>query len=383
VRRVARHFETCQWVDLTLEGGRIASVGPGDGPEEILGDDDWIAPAFWDLQINGRWGVSFSSPDLTVEQVASVVRAQAGLGTARLCPTLITAPAADMRHGVATIARACEAFEDVAARVLGIHLEGPYLSEVDGYRGAHPAGAIRDPDWKEFEGLMEASGGRVAIVTLAPERPGAVAFVRRAVAAGVVVALGHTAADGDQIRAAVDAGATLSTHLGNGIASTLARHPNPIWDQASEDRLFASLIADGHHLGPSVLRALVRAKTADRVVLVGDASPLAGLPVGVYGPWEVDPSGKVVVAGTPYLAGSNRGLAWGVDALIRVAGLVPAQAIHAATRQPARVLGRPEPTIASGEPADLIRFLLAGDPACPRFELLETCVGGRWFGPEE
>jgi len=383
VRLVARHFETTRWVALTIEGGRIASVDPSDGPGAISDADDWIAPAFWDLQINGRWGVSFSSPELTAGQVARIVRAQGALGTARLCPTLISAPPGDLLHGVSTIARACEAFEDVDAGVLGIHLEGPFLSEVDGYRGAHPVGSIRDPDWGEFAGLMEASGGRVAIVTLAPERPGSIGFIRRAVAAGVVVGLGHTAADGDRIRAAVEAGATLSTHLGNGIAATLARHPNPIWDQASEDRLYASLIADGHHLGPGVLRALVRAKTADRVVLVGDASPLAGLPAGIYGPWEVVSSGKVVVAGTPYLAGSNRGIAWGVDALIRDAGLSPSQAIAATTRHPARVLSRAEPTIAPGEPADLIRFRLVGDRACPRFELVETCVGGIWVEPEE
>ena len=186
---------------------------------------------------------------------------------------MITAPPADLLHGVRTIARACEASREVERRVLGIHLEGPYLSEVEGYRGAHPLASIRDPDEDEFARLLDASGGRLAIVTLAPERPGAVGLIRRAVNAGVVVAIGHTAADADQIRAAVDAGATLSTHLGNGIAANLPRHPNPIWDQAGEDRLFASLIADGHHLGPSVLRSLVRAKTADRVVLIGDASP--------------------------------------------------------------------------------------------------------------
>ena len=97
--------------------------------------DDWVAPAFWDIQINGRWGHSFSSPDLTVEQVAEIVRAQAALGTARLCPTLITAPVRDLLHGLRTIAAACERFPDVAARVVGIHLEGPFISEHEGYRG--------------------------------------------------------------------------------------------------------------------------------------------------------------------------------------------------------------------------------------------------------
>ena len=355
---IARHFESGCWVEVALEGDSIASVTPIDGPVEVLDSDDWVAPAFWDLQINGRWGVSFSDPTLTVDQVAAIVRAQGGLGTARLCPTLITAPLADMLHGVRTIAEACDRFPDVGRMVLGIHLEGPSISEVDGYRGAHPLEAVRGPDWNEFLELVEASGNRIAIITLAPERPGAIDFIRRATAEGIVIALGHTSADSPTLRAAVEAGATLSTHLGNGIASPLARHPNPIWDQAADDGLWASLIADGHHLGPSILRALVRAKTPERIILVSDASPLAGLPPGRYGAWEVDPSGKIVVAGTPYLAGSNQGIEVGVDHLIRFAGTAsPAGPRRAATRHPSRLLGRPrEPEIKAGKPANLIRF---------------------------
>ena len=373
---IARHYETGDWFDIEIQGDRITSIEPVDGPAEVLDSDDWVAPAFWDLQINGRWGVSFSDPTLTVEQVAAIVRAQAALGTARLCPTMITAPQVDLLHGVRTIAEACDRLPDVARMVLGIHLEGPSISERDGYRGAHPLGAVRGPNWGEFLELREASGDRIAIITLAPERPGAIDFIRRATSQGVVVALGHTAADASTIQQASEAGATLSTHLGNGIASPIDRHPNPIWDQASEDGLWASLIADGHHLGPSVLKALVRAKTPDRIVLVSDASPLAGLPPGRHGPWEVEASGRVVVAGTPYLAGANRGIEAGVAHLIRWAGLTPAQAIDAATRQPARLLGLPEPSIKPGEPADLIRFQLKPLGAVHQFVLQETYERG-------
>jgi N-acetylglucosamine-6-phosphate deacetylase len=381
---VARHFATGRWVEVAIEGDRIASVIPAHGPDRPRDSDDWLAPAFRDIQTNGRWGVSFSDPGLTVEQVASIVRAQAGLGTARLCPTLITAPRLDMLHGVRTIAEACDAFPDVDAMVLGIHLEGPSISEVDGYRGAHPLGAVRGPDWAEFEELREASGGRIAIVTLAPERPGAIGFIARATAEGVVVALGHTSADTRTIRSAVRAGAALSTHLGNGIASTIDRHPNPIWDQAAADGLWASMIADGHHLGPEVLKVLVRAKTPDRVILVSDASPLAGLPPGRYGDWEVDPSGKIVVAGTPYLAGSNQGIEVGINALIRDAGLTLAQAIAAATTHPARLLGHPaEPAVEPGQPANLVRFRLRSGEQGPRFELLATSVDGTWVDPAD
>jgi N-acetylglucosamine-6-phosphate deacetylase len=376
----ARHYQTGAWVRLTIDGPSIAAVEPAEGPETPQPDDDWVAPAFWDIQTNGRWGVSFSDPALQPEQVAEIVRAQAMLGTARLCPTLITAPIESLRNGLAAIASACEQDRDVAERVVGIHLEGPYISGVDGYRGAHPLGAVRDPDWDEFQALQDASGGRVVLMTLAPERTGSFAFIRRAIASGVTIALGHTAADGPTLRAAADAGARLSTHLGNGIASPLPRHPNPIWEQAALDELSASFIADGHHLDRATLRVLVRAKTHGRVILVSDASPLAGLPAGRYGDWAVDPSGKIVVAGTPYLAGSNQGLEVGLSTLMAATGLDLADALATVTAHPARLLGRPAPTLDAGQPADLVRFglLTPPEPGPSHFELRATCVRGSW-----
>jgi N-acetylglucosamine-6-phosphate deacetylase len=375
---IVRHYQTGAWVQLTIEGTAIADIRPADGPAEVAEGDDWIAPAFWDIQTNGRWGISFSDPGLTVEQVAEIVHAQAELGTARLCPTLITAPRADMRHGVRTIAQACAADPVVAARVAGIHLEGPYISEQDGYRGAHPLAAVRDPDWGEFQALQDAAAGRIALVTLAPERPGAIALIEKLVESGVVVALGHTAADGPTLRAAVAAGARLSTHLGNGIAATLARHPNPIWHQAALDYLSASFIADGHHLDRAVLRVLVRAKGADRVILVSDASPLAGLPPGRYGDWAVDPSGKIVVAGTPYLAGSNQGLETGLNILLDATDVSLAEAVATVTRNPARLLDRPDPALAPGQPAGVIVFRRPRHGPRFGFALRQTCVDGAW-----
>lgn len=370
---VARNVADGRWVRVTIEGHSIASVELVEGPSVPSPDDLWIAPALWDIQTNGRLGVSFSDPTLTVEQAREIVLAQDQDGSARICPTLITAPLEDLRHGVATIAETCEADPEIAHRVLGIHLEGPFLSPDDGYRGAHPIEAIRDPDWSSFAMLQEASGGRVNLLTLAPERPGAIGLIRRVVDSGVTVALGHSAADPETIKRAADAGATLSTHLGNGIVAQLPRHPNPIWTQAAEDRLCASLIADGHHLDDDVLRVLVRAKTPGRVILVSDASPLAGLPPGTYGRWAVEESGRVVVAGTPYLAGANRPLVDGVARLIAAAGVSPGEAIASASTIPAQLLGLPEPTIAPGSPADLIRFTLENG----QFRLIETIVRGQ------
>jgi len=231
---IARDFETSNWIEIEIRGGIIVAVRPGDGPSATSANDDWVGPAFWDIQLNGRWGHSFSSPELTVEQVVAIVRAQGSLGTARLCPTLITTPPGQMLHGVRTIAAACDADPETARKVLGIHLEGPFLSHREGYRGAHPADALRDPDIELFDELQDASGGRIVLLTLAPERPGAVELIARACRSCVVIALGHTAADGPTLRAAVAAGAKLSTHLGNGIAAQLPRHPNPIWHQAAD-----------------------------------------------------------------------------------------------------------------------------------------------------
>jgi N-acetylglucosamine-6-phosphate deacetylase len=371
----ARHYATGQWMRVFTEGGRIARVDPSEPGRE----DVWLAPAFWDIQVNGRWGVSFSDPTLSEEQFATIIHAQQSLGTARVCPTLITAPLDHFRRALATIVSACDRNPDVAARVVGIHLEGPWISGVEGYRGAHPADQVRDPSWSEFERLQEAAGGRIVLVTLAPERPGALEFIANAVAHGIVIALGHTAADSATIDAAVRAGAKLSTHLGNGIEARLPRHPNPILHQAACDQLCASLIADGHHVDLATLRVLVRAKTSERVILVSDASPLAGLPPGRYGAWAVDPSGKIVVAGTPYLAGSNQGLEAGLCNLMQATPMTLNEAISTVTTHPARLLGRPEPVIAPGEPANLVHLRYGSAEGSTTFSLLEACVDGQWL----
>jgi N-acetylglucosamine-6-phosphate deacetylase len=278
-------------------------------------------------------------------------------------------------HGLRTIASACDHDDDIASRIVGFHLEGPFLSEQEGYRGAHPAGSIRDADWALFEELQRASGHRIVIITLAPERPGAIAFIRRAVAEGVAVALGHTAAGGATLDAAIEAGATLSTHLGNGVASPLPRHPNPIWDQAARDGLVASFIADGHHVDLATLRVLARAKGPERTILISDSSPLAGLPVGTYGEWAVDPSGKIVVAGTPYLAGSNQDLQIGLNNLLRATAWPMDQLIATVTTNPARLLGKIASCLAVGEPANLVLFRRSGGQG---FTLHACYCHGAW-----
>jgi len=372
---VAREVRSGKWIAIQSRHGLISQVRPADGPAAVTSDDQWVAPAFWDIQVNGRAGHSFSSANLTVDQVAAIVRGQDQLGAARCCPTLITAPADQLLHGAATIAGACENLPDVRERIVGIHLEGPFISDLEGYRGAHPAAAIRDPDWDLFVKLNRASGERIVLVTLAPERAGAIEFTRRLASLGIVVALGHTAADASTIRAAVAAGATLSTHLGNGIASILPRHPNPIWEQAAIDELSASFIGDGHHLDCATLRVLARSKGPARTILISDASPLAGLPPGVYGEWAVDPTGKIVVSNTPYLAGSSQPLERGVQNVLRATCWPLQNVLACVTSNPARLFGHPEPRLERGQQAN---FILFRRPEPSGFVLERTCVNGRW-----
>lgn len=192
------------------------------------------------------------------------------------------------------------------------------------------------------------------LVTLAPERAGAAQYIAAATARGVRASLGHCAPSPAQVRAAVDAGATLSTHLGNGTAGMLPRHPNHLWTQLAEDRLTAMLIADGHHLPAETLTVMIRAKGAERCVLTSDSAALAGMPPGRYrtpvgGDVEVAPDGRLSLAGTGYLAGSGSDLRtcldWARDAL----PIEPAQLLDMASRIPASLLGLAERTTEGGD----------------------------------
>ena len=255
---------------------------------------------------------------------------------------------------------ACDADHALSAAIPCFHLEGPYISPVDGPRGAHPSQHVRPPDWDEFCRLQDAAQGRIRLATLAPEWEGAISFIERAAKSGVVVAIGHTAAGGEQIRDAIAAGARLSTHLGNGAHALLPRHSNYIWEQLAADELLASIICDGHHLPPAVVRCLVRVKSPARTILTCDASSLAGLPPGRYCEWEqeleVRPEGKIVVPGTDYLAGSWSFTDHCVGKVIQFAGVTLRDAVDMASARPRELLGLPPQLIEPGHPAHLVLF---------------------------
>jgi N-acetylglucosamine-6-phosphate deacetylase len=355
----ARHYATGAPVEIITDRGVIQSVGePTDGPADV--DAGWVAPALFDLQINGCDGHGFSSQRLTESIIHHIVSVCRRHGIGALCPTLVTNSFEALSHGLRTLRQARENDPHLAAAIPAIHLEGPYISPEDGPRGAHARQHVRPPDWDEFRRFQEAAAGNIRLVTLAPEWDEAIRFIERLVAAGVVVSLGHTAARGPRICDAIAAGARLSTHLGNGCHAVLPRHDNYLWEQLAADELWASIICDGHHLPPALVRCILRVKTPARTILTCDASSLAGLPPGTYQEWdqtfEVQAGGKIVVPGTSFLAGSGVFTEACVSTVMRFAGVSLAEAIDMASARPRELLGLPPQRLEAGARADLLLF---------------------------
>lgn len=377
---IAKRYDTGQPVRIEISGERIASVTPAFAAsrEDHL---PYVAPGFFDLQINGYGGVWFSDPHLTEDAVLKVLRQYQTHGVTRLCPTVITTSLESICAGLSAIRRACERETWANQMVAGCHVEGPFISAEDGPRGAHPREHVRACDWKELEAWQAASGGRVCLVTLASEAVGAEEFIHRATLNGITIALGHSAATTDQIAAAVRAGARLSTHLGNGAHPMMPRHPNLLWDQLGESRLAASLITDGHHIPASFVRSVIRAKGPRECVITCDASGLAGCPPGPYETqgqvFEVLPNGKIVVGGQrTLLAGSAQTTEHCVATCVKLAGVSLGTACDMAGDNPARILRRERIALSAGNRADLVLFHHHTSDN-PRLEIVQTILAGQ------
>ncbi len=338
-----------------------------------------IAPGWIDLQVNGFAGVDYNAPEAPLEEIARSIRVLYSTGVTRFFPTVITGSPERMRGALATLARARETFAEGAA-IEGFHIEGPHISPEDGPRGAHPRQWVRKPDFDEFRSWQDASGGLVRLVTIAPEWPEAPQYIEKIVGAGVTAAIGHTAAGAREIEEAVRAGATLSTHLGNGAHPMIRRHPNYIWDQLAEDRLMADFIADGIHLPAAFLKTAIRAKGVERSVLITDAVMPAACSPGRYrlGELEVDltPRNQVLLKGTDRLAGSALRMDRGVENLMRLAGLSLAHAVRMATVNAARAgrIAHRAAGLAPGDRSDIVLF--AFDETERSIRVHETWVSG-------
>ena len=339
-----------------------------------------LAPGFIDLQVNGFAGVDYNSPGSSHEAIGESLRAMFRTGVTRCLPTIITGSPDNMAGALRNLARAREALPEGPA-MEGFHVEGPHISPDDGPRGAHPARWVRPPDIEEFRRWQDAAEGRVRLVTLAPEWPGAAGYIEALVREGVVASIGHTNATGPQIDDAVRAGATKSTHLGNGGHLMIPRHPNYVWEQLADDRLAAGFIADGIHLPACFLIVALRAKGVERSILVTDAVMPAGCEPGLYRIGEVEvelhADGSVRQRGGGRLAGSALLMHRGVENLMKLAGISLQEALTMATRNPARVgrIANRQRGLAAGERADIVAFRF--DRETKRIQIERT-----WFSGE-
>lgn len=341
-------------ITVTVADGTIVAIG--EGPS---GDMSYLSTGLVDLQVNGFGGLDVNAPDLTVDTVHGLCRLMFASGVTTWLPTLVTASHERTSTALAVIAAAREADPITRHCIPYVHLEGPHISDQEGPRGVHDRRFIRPPSRAEFDAWQAVSGDLIGMVTLSPHFPAAPAYTETLVTRGVHVAIGHTHATAPEIRRVVDAGATLSTHLGNAAHALLPRHPNYLWTQLADDRLSAGFIADGHHLPADTFKVMLRAKGMERSILVSDAVALAGLAPGrhetpVGGEVILHADGRLTSLETGFLAGAARSLLEDLGHAMQMADLTPAQAITLASTNPGRFVGRGGLQV--GEPADLIRF---------------------------
>ncbi|TNM39815.1 N-acetylglucosamine-6-phosphate deacetylase [Nocardioides albidus] len=343
---------------LVVEHGLVSAAGSGTppasvGPADVVLGDVVVVPGFVDMHVHGGGGATFT--DGTVEAARTVVSAHRAHGTTRLVASLVSAHPDPLREQVATLAGLVESGE-----LAGIHLEGPWLSPTR--IGAHDPATVRPPDADEIHSLLDAGRGGIAMVTIAPELPGGLAAVEQLREAGVVVAVGHTEASYDQVRAAIAAGATVGTHLFNAMRPIMHREPGPVVALAEAPGVVVELIVDGVHLHPAMYDQVRRWVGPSRIALVTDAMAAAGMADGAYTLGSLDVTvegGQARVAGTDTIAGGTAT----TDQLFRAAAGGPdgvdddeilLQAVEQTSVVPARALRLPRHDLAPGTPADLV-----------------------------
>ena len=301
---------------------------------------------FVDLQVNGFEGVDFSSPTLTEAELVRAFHGISAAGCAAFLPTVVTSSMRVYEHTLPLLARVL-ARPEFRNRVPGIHLEGPFVSPRPGVIGTHDGRYVAGADPDLLQRLQSLAAGRVCLLTMAAEIDGAPDLARCACESGMRVSVGHSYYDAAQLQRMVEAGATMLTHLGNGLPNELPRHENPIWAGLANDDVFAGIIADGIHLPPVVLRTLFRAKGVWRTVVVSDLCPLAGLKPGSY-EWLgqkliLEAGGRVRNPARQCLAGSAVTLFESLNRLAALGFLSEQELLAVGFFNPLRLLGlRPD-----------------------------------------
>lgn len=367
-------------VSIVVKDGKIEEVNRiAELPSGIK--RFYIAPGMIDNQVNGFMGVSFLSEtggDLTLADVKKATQALWERGVTTYLATLTSNTNEELLNIFTKLGK-YRNDKSLLGSIAGFHLEGPYISPVEGYRGAHTLQFIRNPDWKEFMQYYEASGNSILTVTIAPELDGAMEFIRKCTEKGIVVALGHHNANAEVINKAVDNGAKISTHLGNGCANLINRHLNPLWPQLSNDKLSISIICDGFHLNPQEIRVFYKVKGTHNTIVTSDVTEFAGMPPGIYKIFdgaeiELKADGELSYPAQKVLYGSASAMDKGVRHIMNVTGCSLADAIKMSSTNPAKLYNlNDRGTIEKGKRADLILFEL-GDT---KLEIKKTFVNGK------
>ncbi len=345
-------------IEIQIENGVIRAISPLSSID--MDEAYFISPGFIDIQVNGYAGVSFTDDDLTVDGVKKATEGLWKEGVTTYVPTIITASGETIRNNLKILNETLN-HPKMAQSIPGFFLEGPYISPIDGFRGAHNADYVRLPDWEEFQTFIEASGGNIIKTTVAPEKDGAMEFIDHCKKAGILVAIGHHNANAAQIHEAAQRGARISTHLGNGCANMIHRHNNPLWPQMADDRLTPTIIADGFHLNPDELTVFYKVKGPDNLMLISDITKLAGLPPGEYD-WNgkkvlLTEEGKLRLPDLDVLAGASFSVRRGIGNMIRYTGCSLEEAIQMVSINQSKIMGfNDRGAIEVGRRADLVLF---------------------------
>lgn len=349
-------------IEIGIKDGKISYKKRirkmSDGASSII-----IAPGLIDNQVNGYKGYSFvnTGKDLSLEGIKDLTYAFWKVGITTFLPTLTTN---DHNIFLRNLELLAKAKEDPAIRgsIAGFHLEGPYISPSDGYRGAHPLKYVRKPNWDEFMQLYNASERNILQVSLAPEIDGAMDFITKCNELGIKVGIVHHNASPNQINEAINRGAIISIHLGNGLANYIHRWNNPLWPQLADDRLNISMICDGFHLTPEQIKVYYKIKGPDKIIMTSDMSPFGGLTPGFYlnaigDTLELKEEGVVMYPAQNSLSGSATPLSGMIGYVMNVTNCNLANAIKMASTNPAKLYGLDDRgLIEPGRRADLILF---------------------------
>lgn len=358
------HYKTGKPVQIEIQDGIIKSV---KDIKKLSGKNAglFIAPGFFDNQVNGFAGVSFALGEsaLTNDGIEKATRELWKKGVTTYLPTLTTNSQEVLVRNFGILAKAVDN-EKIRGSIPGFHLEGPFINPEDGYRGAHPKQFVRLPNWNEFMEMYNASGEKIMEVTIAPEMEGAQDFIKKCVEKGIVVAVGHHNATKEQLDLAVENGAQLSTHLGNGCANMINRHKNPLWPQLSNNKLKISIICDGFHLLPEEINVFYKVKGVENTIITSDVTSYAALEPGIFKTEtgetiELTPEGMLRYPAQNVLYGSASPITKGVGHIMEVTGCSLGDAVQMASTNPANLYGLTDRGLLEvGKRADIILFSL-------------------------